>query len=136
LQDRYVTIEETKERFSASDTAYQKTKRTREEKEALINKTEKELLFLEARLKTIYERLETLETKIDFTEETSSLEIEHLGEEKERGEKEKIDRESSMAALKTDLSNIKKDYEAARARWHETTISIERKRNALGPSGR
>ncbi|MBA4389588.1 MAG: hypothetical protein C0399_01450 [Syntrophus sp. (in: bacteria)] len=135
LQDRYGAIEDMKIRFSACDAAYQKTKRVSEEKEASINKTEKELLFLEARLKTTLERLEMLETKIDLSEETSSLEIEQLGEEKERGEKEKIDRESSMATLKADLNTIKKDYEAAQSRWHEMTISIERKRNALGALG-
>lgn len=135
LQDRYDAIEDMKRRFSACDAAYQKTKKEREEKEAAINKTEKELLFLEARLKTTLERLETLETRIDLSDEKSSLGIEQLGEEKERGEKEKTDIESRMATLKTDLNSIKKDYETAQSRWHEMAISIERKKNALGAIG-
>ncbi len=135
LQDRYDGIEDMKRRFSVCDTAYQRAKRGREEKDAAINKTEKELLFLEARLKTTLEKLETLETRIDLSEEKSPLEREQLEEEKERAEKEKTDREASMAALKANLNNIKKDYETAQSRWHAMTISIERKRNALGAIG-
>ncbi len=135
LQDRYDGIEDMKRRFSVCDAAYQRAKRGREEKDAAINKTEKELLFLEARLKTTLEKLETLETRIDLSEEKSPLEREQLEEEKERAEKEKTDREASMAALKANLNNIKKDYETAQSRWHAMTISIERKRNALGAIG-
>ncbi len=135
LQDRYGAIDDMKGRLSICDSAYQRAKRAREEKEAAINKTEKELLFLEARLKTTLERLETLETRIDLSEEKSPLEREQLEEEKERAEKEKTDREASMTALKADLNTIKKDYETAQSRWHAMTISIERKRNALGAIG-
>ena len=135
LQDRYGAVDDMKGRLSICDSAYQRAKRAREEKEAAINKTEKELLFLEARLKTTLERLETLETRIDLSEEKSPLEREQLEEEKERAEKEKTDREASMTALKADLNTIKKDYETAQSRWHAMTISIERKRNALGAIG-
>jgi len=125
------TIQDLQTRSAARDNEYQEIKKDREERENTISKTEKEMLLVEAELKTTVERLKALEAKVDPFEETSSIEMDQLFEERRKGEEERVDRESRMAALKADLNGIKKDYEDTVSRWHEITIDIERKKNSL-----
>ncbi len=131
LKTRQDVIEDTQQGFAARDNEYQKIRKDREDRESAVNRTEKEILIVEAQLKTTLERLNGLEARIDLIEDKSSIETKQLLEEKERAEKEKIDIESRMVALKAALNNIRKDYETVRSRWHEITISIERRKNAL-----
>jgi chromosome segregation protein len=125
------TIQDIQRRFAEYDKQYQTIKKDREEKEKKINTLEKEALLVQAQLTSTIEKLSVLEAKIDFSEETSSTEMNQLLKEKEISETEKIDRESKMEALKTDLNNIKKDHEGVLSKWHEITITIERKKNTL-----
>ncbi len=131
LREHHNTIQDIQRKFAEYDTQYQTIEKSREEKENKINTLEKEAILAQAHLTSTIEKLNTLETRIDLSEETSSTEIDQLLEEKEKSETEKIDRESKMEALKIDLNNIKKDHEAVLSKWHEITIAIERKKNIL-----
>jgi chromosome segregation protein len=131
LQKHDSTIQDIQGRFVEYDRQYQTIKKDREEKEKKINTIEKEALLAQAQLTSILEKLDALENRIDLSEETSSIEINQLFEEKEKSEKEKSDRESKMEALKADLNNIKKNHEGVLSKWHEITIAIERKKNTL-----
>ncbi|HVN98086.1 MAG TPA: chromosome segregation protein SMC [Syntrophorhabdaceae bacterium] len=131
LKTRQDAIASMQESFAASEKEYEKIKRDREGKEDTARKTEKEILIVEAQLKTTLERLNGIEARIDLTDDRSSDEAQQLSEEKKRAETEKADIESRMAALKADLEIIRKDYEAIRSKWHEITISIERQKSAL-----
>jgi chromosome segregation protein len=131
LREHHNTIQDIQRKFAEYDTQYQTIKKDREEKENKINRLEKEALLAQAQLISTIEKLNALETKIDLSEETSSTEMNQLLEEKEKSEMEKIDRESKMVTLKTDLNNIKKDHEGVLSKWHEITIAIERKKNTL-----
>ena len=135
LQKHDNTIQDIQRKFTEYDRQYQTIKKDREEKEKKINAVEKEALLAQAQLTSILEKLDTLENKIDLSEETSSTEINQLFEEKEKSETEKSDRESKMEALKADLNNIKKNHEGVLSKWHEITIAIERKKNILKALG-
>ena len=135
LQKHDNTIQDIQRKFTEYDRQYQTIKKDREEKEKKINAIEKEALLAQAQLTSILEKLDTLENKIDLSEETSSTEINQLLEEKEKSETEKFDRESKMEALKADLNNIKKNHEGVLSKWHEITIAIERKKNILKTLG-
>jgi chromosome segregation protein len=135
IREHHAMIQDTQKRFAECDAQYQATKKDREEKEKKINVLEKEALLAQAQLTSTVETLNTLETRIDLSEETSSTEMNQLLEEKEKSEREKVDRESRMEMLKNDLSNIKKDHEGVLSKWHEITIAIERKKNTLKALG-
>ncbi len=124
-------IQNLQQRFTDMDNRYKAAKRNRDEKEQKYNSAEKELLLVEARLKATSEKLAALESRLDLSVETSPVETEELIQQVQMGEADKIEKENKMESIKTDLNTIRKDFESIRAKWHDTTIAIERRRNSL-----
>ncbi len=131
IREKQAAIEDMQKRFAALDGEYQKARREREEIDRSVARFEKELVFVEAQLKTSTERISSLEGKIDLSEEISPDEMERLVREKEGGEAAKIALEEKMREIKADVDVVKRTHEESRSKWHGVTIDIERKKNRL-----
>ncbi len=120
------------ERCDADCRAVKTERETCEEKAKNI---EKDLLIVEARLKTAADRAAAIEAFEEVPGDDSPGTMGQLVEQRELYEKEKAGIEASMASLREGLAVTKKEHEAALAAWHDVTIGIERKRNMLKAVG-
>jgi chromosome segregation protein len=131
LQEHLTSIKDAQNQHNDLDRIYREVKEKNNEKEKSINRIEKEVIISETELRTIRERLNELVSKVDFFEETSETTIGDLLKERELHDREKEGTEEKMASLRGELDNIKRTYDDTLSRWHEITISLERKRNLL-----
>lgn len=131
LQEHLTSIKDAQNQHNDLDRIYREVKEKNNEKEKSISRIEKEVIISETELRTIRERLNELVSKVDFFEETSETTIGDLLKERELHDREKEGAEEKMASLRGELDNIKRTYDDTLSRWHEITISLERKRNLL-----
>ena len=131
LQEHLTSIKDAQNQHNDLDRIYREVKEKNNEKEKSISRIEKEVIISETELRTIRERLNELVSKVDFFEETSETTIGDLLKERELHDREKEGTEEKMASLRGELDNIKRTYDDTLSRWHEITISLERKRNLL-----
>jgi chromosome segregation protein len=131
LQEQDLSVKDLQARYDASTRVFLERKRFREEKEREAGNIEKEIIVAETELKTATEKLQELSSGLYVFDEVSQTSIEQLLQEKVLLEKEKEDVESGMAALREGLGAVKQDYEGSLSAWHEMTIGLERRRNAL-----
>ncbi|MBP6941709.1 MAG: AAA family ATPase [Syntrophorhabdaceae bacterium] len=131
VQGQEVFVRDLQSRYDATNSAYVERKRYREEKEKEAGDVEKEIIVVETELKTSTEKLQELSSRLDVLDETAQASAAQLLQKKALLEKEKEDIESDMVSLKEGLTAVKQDYEASLSAWHEITIGLERRRNAL-----
>jgi len=131
LQEQDLSVGNLQARYDTWNNTFLERKRSREEKEREAGDVEKEIIIAEAELKTTTEKLQELSVGLDVFDETSQTSPEQLLREKVLHEKEREAIESGMTLLRDELNTIKQGYEGSLSAWHEMTISLERKRNAL-----
>lgn len=131
LQEQGLFVKDLQSRHDMLNSMYVERKRYREEKEKEAGDVEREIIVAETELKTTIEKLQELSAGIDVLGETSQAPTEQLFQEKVLLEKEKESLESDMMSLREGLNAIKQDHEASLSSWHEMTIGLERRRNAL-----
>jgi chromosome segregation protein len=131
LREQGLSVGDLQARYNKWNNAFLERKRLREEKERAAGDIEKEIIMAEAELKTSTEKLQELSVGIDVFDDTSQTSPEQLLREKALQEKEREAIESGMALLRDGLSTVKQEYEGSLSGWHEMTIGLERKRNAL-----
>ena len=124
-------LRELKPGLDNAEVQYRSARGEREAQESRIKVFEKDLLMTEAQLKSASDRLSTLDTIMEPSDETSPEIIEILNGERSGFEREKASIEASMTELRGAISGLKKEYEAAQSAWHQVTIDIERKINML-----
>lgn len=132
---RSEALSEVRTRLERCDADCRGAKAGREAGEEKVKTIEKELLIVEARLKTAADRASAIEAIAEAPDETAADAIARLTEQRGLSEKEKTAIEESMASLRDELAIIKKEHEAAQSAWHDVTIGIERKRNTLKAAG-
>jgi len=131
IQGQEIFVRDLQSRYDATNSAYAERKRYREEKEKEAGDVEKEIIVVETELKTATEKLQELSSRLDVFDETAQASAVQLLQEKALLEKEKEDIESDMMSLREGLTAVKQGYEASLSAWHEITIGLERRRNAL-----
>ncbi|OPX96202.1 MAG: Chromosome partition protein Smc [Syntrophorhabdus sp. PtaB.Bin006] len=131
LSERSRVMKEAQESLNRCNAVYRDIKIGREEQEKAINSLERELLLIDAEVKNVQGRLNELDAEMDFLDETPTITVEALVEQKKSHETARVEREGRMTALKQELDKVKKDYEDATARARETAIRIERQKNGL-----
>ncbi|OPY69903.1 MAG: Chromosome partition protein Smc [Syntrophorhabdus sp. PtaU1.Bin002] len=135
LSERSRVMKEAQENLNRCNAVYRDIKIGREEQEKAINSLERELLLIDAEVKNVQGRLNELDAEMDFLDETPTITVEALVEQKKSHETARVEREGRMTALKQELDKVKKDYEDATARARETAIRIERQKNGLKALG-
>ena len=131
LQEQDLFVKDLQSRYDALNSAYGERKRYREEKEKEAGDIEKEIIVAETELKTSAEKLQELSAGADVFDEAPRTSVDQLLLERASLEKEREDIESDMLSLREGLGTIKQEYDASLSAWHETTIGLERRRNAL-----
>lgn len=132
---RSEALSEVRTRLERCEADCRGAKAGREAGEEKVKTIEKELLIVEARLKTAADRAAAIEAIAEAPDETAADAIARLTEQRGLSENEKTAIEESMASLRDELAIIKKEHEAAQSAWHDVTIGIERKRNTLKAVG-
>lgn len=131
IREQELFLRDLQSRYDTTNSVYVERKRYREEKEKEAGDVEKEIIVVETELKTATEKLQELSSRLDVFDETAQASAGQLLQEKALLEKEKEDIESDMMSLREGLTAIKQGYEASLSAWHEITIGLERRRNAL-----
>lgn len=132
---RSEALSEVRTRLERCDADCRGAKAGREAGEERVKTIEKELLIVEARLKTAADRAAAIEAIAEAPDEAAADSIARLAEQRVLYENEKTAIEESMASFRDELTIIKKEHEAAQSTWHDVTIGIERKRNTLKAVG-
>ncbi|HOW55466.1 MAG TPA: AAA family ATPase [Syntrophorhabdaceae bacterium] len=132
---RSEALSEVRTRLERCDADCRGAKAGREAGEEKVKTIEKELLIVEARLKTAADRAAAIEAIAEAPDEAAADSIARLAEQRVLYENEKTAIEESMVSFRDELTIIKKEHEAAQSAWHDVTIGIERKRNTLKAVG-
>ncbi len=131
LREQSLSLKGLQDQYDAWTNTFLERKRLREEKEREASDVEKEAIMAEAELKTAAEKLQELSVSLDLFDDPSQTSLEQLLHEKALQEEERAAIESGMALLRDELGTVKQYYEDSLSAWHEMTINLERKRNAL-----
>jgi len=131
LSERSLVMKEAQENLNRCNTVYRDIKTGREEHDKAINSLERELLLIDAEIKNVQGRLNELDAEMDCLDETPTITVEALAEEKKSHEAAKEEREDRMTTLRQELNGVKAEYEDATARAREAAIRIERQKNGL-----
>lgn len=117
--------------FENSERIHRDLRKELDEKETFISRAERQMLILEAELRSLKERLKELQSRTDLVDEIPVSVVEDLLKEKTVRESEKETRERKMASLGEELGGVKKVCEETLSQWHEMTIHLERKGSLL-----
>lgn len=128
---RLVSLREMEAKYKQHNDDYAKLRSELDKRVEHIKGTEKEIAVLNTEIRTTRERLQELDTRIDFTEDVPSKTMEELQAEKESHEKNKDIIEEKIRTLKEALEKTKKEHETISTQWHEISIDNERKKNRI-----
>ena len=126
-----VSLREMEAKYKQHNDVYSRLRSELDKNVEYIKVTEKEIAVLDTEIRTTRERLQELESRIDFTEDTVSKTPEELYAEKEGHEINKGIIEEKIKTLREMLEKTKRQHETISAQWHEISIDNEQKKNLI-----